>query len=53
LTAIRKLKAADVEVFFEKENIYTFDSKGELMMTILSSIAQEESRSISENVKWG
>ena len=53
LTAIRKLKAADMEVFFEKENIYTFDSKGELMLTILSSIAQEESRSISENVKWG
>ena len=38
---------------FQKENIYTFDSKGELLITIMSSLAQEESRSISENVKWG
>ena len=38
---------------FEKENIWTFDSKGELLITIMSSIAQEESRSISENVTWG
>lgn len=38
---------------FEKENIYTMDSKGELLITIMSSLAQEESRSISENVTWG
>ena len=38
---------------FEKENIYTLDSKGELFITIMSSLAQEESRSISENVTWG
>ena len=42
-----------MEVYFEKENIYTFDGKGELMLTIMSSLAQEESRSISENVTWG
>lgn len=36
-----------------KENIWTFDSKGELLLTIMSSLAQEESRSISENVTWG
>lgn len=53
LTFIRKLKEHKVEVFFEKENIYTFDSKGELLITIMSSLAQEESRSISENVTWG
>ncbi len=53
LTAIRKLKDKGVEVFFEKENIWTFDSKGELLLTIMSSLAQEESRSISENVTWG
>lgn len=53
LTAIRKLKQHNVEVFFEKENIWTFDSKGEMLLTIMSSIAQEESRSISENVLWG
>lgn len=50
---IRKLKEKGVEVYFEKENIYTFDGKGELLLTIMSSLAQEESRSISENVTWG
>ena len=49
LTTIRKLKEHGVECYFEKENIWTFDSKGELLITIMSSIAQEESRSISEN----
>ena len=53
LTTVRKLKEHGVEVFFEKENIYTFDGKGELLITIMSSLAQEESRSISENVTWG
>ena len=53
LTTVRKLKDAGVEVYFEKENIYTFDTKGELLITIMSSLAQEESRSISENVTWG
>ena len=53
LTTIRKLKEHGTEVFFEKENIWTFDSKGELLLTIMSSLAQEESRSISENVRWG
>ena len=52
LTTIRKLKEHGVEVFFEKENIWTFDSKGELMLTLMSSLAQEESRSISENITW-
>lgn len=42
-----------IGVFFEKENINTLDERGELLLTILSSLAQEESRSISENVKWG
>ncbi len=53
LQTIRKLKEHKVEVYFEKESIKTFDSKGELLITIMSSLAQEESRSISENVKWG
>ena len=53
LTTIRELKAHGIEVFFEKEGIYTFDGKGELLLTIMSSLAQEESRSISENVAWG
>ena len=47
LTTIRKLKDNGIEVFFEKEQIWTFDGKGELLLTIMSSLAQEESRSIS------
>jgi hypothetical protein len=50
---VRALKEKGVEIYFEKENIYTMDSKGELLITIMSSLAQEESRSISENVRWG
>ena len=53
LTTVRKLKEKGVEIYFEKENIFTLDSKGELLITIMSSVAQEESRSISENVTWG
>lgn len=53
LTTVRKLKEKGIEVYFEKENIYTLDAKGELLITIMSSLAQEESRSISENVTWG
>ena len=47
------MKEHKVECYFEKENIWTFDSKGELLLTIMSSLAQEESRSISANVTWG
>lgn len=53
LQTVRKLKSMGVEVWFEKENIHTMSGDGELMMTILASFAQEESRSISDNVKWG
>ena len=53
LTTVRKLKENGTEIYFEKENIWTMDSKGELLITIMSSLAQEESRSISENVVWG
>lgn len=53
ISLTRELKAKGVEIFFEEQNVYTFDSNGELMLTILASMAQEESRNISENVKWG
>lgn len=55
ISIIRRLKSLRpaVGVFFEKENIDTLDSKSELFLTILSSMAQEESRSVSENTKWG
>lgn len=53
LNAVRHLKALGIEVRFEKENINSMSNDGELMLSILASFAQEESRSISENVKWG
>lgn len=53
LQTIRLLKERGVEVYFEEQNIYTLDTNGELLITIMSSVAQEESRSISENVTWG
>lgn len=53
LNTIRKLKIEGVGVYFEKEDINTLDSKGEFLITLMSSLAEEESRSISENVKWG
>jgi len=52
LNILRELKERDVDVFFERENIHSISGDGELMLTILSSYAQEESRSASENVKW-
>ena len=53
LKYIRQLKDKNIAVFFEKENINTMDSKGEIMLTIMASIAQQESQSLSQNVKLG
>ena len=52
LETVRHLKEIGVEVWFERENIHSMDGDGELMLSILASFAQEESRSISENEKW-
>lgn len=52
LQTVRGFKAWGVDIFFEEQNIHTMSSDGELMMTILASYAQEESRSASENQKW-
>lgn len=53
LRIVRELKDIHVRIIFEKENIDTMDNTGELLITILSSQAQEESRNISENTRWG
>ncbi|WP_416148941.1 recombinase family protein [Salipaludibacillus sp. HK11] len=53
LKYIRQLKDKNIPVFFEKENINTMDSKGEIMLTIMASLAQQESQSLSQNVKLG
>lgn len=53
LKYIRQLKEKNIPVYFEKENINTMDSKGEVMLTIMASLAQQESQSLSQNVKLG
>lgn len=53
LKYIRQLRDKNIPVFFEKENINTMDSKGEVLLTIMASLAQQESQSLSQNVKLG
>ena len=53
LSYTRKLKDIGVGIYFEKEGINTLESSGELLLTLFSCFAQEESRSISENTAWG
>ncbi len=53
LATVRELKGLGIEVRFEKEKINSLTEDGELMLSLLASFAQEESRSISDNVKWG
>ena len=53
LNTVRHLKDLGISVRFEKEQIDSLSEDGELMLTLLASFAQEESRSISDNVKWG
>mgnify|MGYP002423957239 CR=1 FL=1 len=57
LIYIRKLKLLGIGVYFEREDIWTLDSKGEFLITLLTSLAQEESRSsgsglLMENTLW-
>ena len=53
ISITRKLKSKGIEVFFEKENLWSLDDKTEFLLTIMASIAQEESRSISQNITIG
>jgi len=53
LKYVRILKEKNVAVYFEEENINTLTMDGELLLTILSSVAQQEVENISENVKKG
>jgi len=52
LETVREFKDLGIGVYFEEQNIDTLSGDGELMLTILASYAQEESRSVSENIKW-
>jgi len=53
LNYTRRLKEKGIGIYFEKEGINTMESSGELLLTLFSCFAQEESRSISENTSWG
>ena len=53
LKYIRQLKEQNIAVYFEKENINTLDAKGEVLLTIMASLAQQESQSLSQNVRIG
>lgn len=52
LETARELKSLGIDIFFEKENLHTMSNEGELMLSIIASMAQEESRQVSENMKW-
>lgn len=53
LKFIRQLKDKNIPVYFEKESINTMDAKGEVLLTIMASLAQQESQSMSQNIKLG
>lgn len=53
LESVRELKAIGVDVYFEKENIHTLEAQGELLLTIMSALAESESWNLSDNIKWG
>lgn len=52
LKTVRMLKSINVDVYFEEQNLHTLSAEGEMVLTFLASFAQEESRSVSENMKW-
>lgn len=53
LNSVRELKTLGIDVYFEKENIHTLEMQGELLLTIMSAMAESESWNLSDNVKWG
>lgn len=53
LTIVRELREIGVEIKFEKENLSSLDTRTDMVLTFHSSIAQEEAKNISDNVKWG
>ncbi len=52
LKTVRELKAKDIDIFFEEQNIHSISNDGEFMLSVLASVYQEEARSVSENMKW-
>ena len=52
LEVVRELKDLNIDVYLEEQNIHTISGEGEMILTFLATFAQEESRSVSENMKW-
>ena len=52
LEKVRMLKDKGIDIYFEEQNIHTMSNEGELMLTLLASFAQAESKSVSDNCKW-
>ncbi len=52
LETVRELKKIGVDIYFEEQNIHSISGDGELLLTLLASFAQEESKSVSDNCKW-
>ena len=52
LRIVRELKELGVGIIFEEQNISTLSAEGELMLTVLGAIAEEERKAVSENIKW-
>ena len=53
LVSVRELKALGIDVYFEKENIHTLSAEGELLLSLIAAVAENESFAMSENVQWG
>ena len=53
LVSVRELKALGVDVFFEKENIHSLTAEGEVLLSLIAAVAENESVAMSENVQWG
>ena len=53
LVFTRELRALGIDVFFEKENLHTCSAEGELLLTLMAAVAESESVSMSDNIKWG
>lgn len=52
LATVRELKALGIDVYFEEQNIHTISEVGEMMLSLFAVFAQEESKNVSENIKW-
>ena len=53
LVSVRELKALGIDVFFEKENIHTLTAEGEVLLSLIAAVAENESFGMSENIQWG